>query len=157
MTNSLTIVNQKQEGNYVIEQDSNGKFTRKTVYKPFSSLKVETKEEKIKLVNLLNGEGENTIQMKEAVGAEIEIVDLIHKPYDSVDEETGELSYGVLTYLFDDAGNVFVTSSKSVYHTLKNVFSVFGYPGEEDYLGLKVQIVKKKGQSHEYVDVKVIG
>jgi hypothetical protein len=154
--NSLQVVT--GNGNqYVITKDVNGKYERKTVYSPLSTVKAETKEEKIFLVNLLNGDEEGSLQMKKHVGAVIDLVDVIFKPYDSLDEETGELTNGVLTYLFDESGKIYVTSSKSVYHTLYNVFNVFGKPREENYLGLELEIVEKKGLQYNYIDVKVVG
>lgn len=154
--NSLQVV-QGNGNQYVVTKGTDGKFTRKTVYQALSTVKSETKEDKIFLVNLLNGDEELSLQMKQHVGEKINLVDVIFKPYDSLDEETGELSNGVLTYLFDESGKIYVTSSKSVYHTLNNVFLVFGTPRKPDYLGLEIQIVEKKGLQYNYIDVKVVG
>ena len=95
--------------------------------------------------------------MGDNVGKQIKIADVIHNPYDAVDEETGELTNGVLTYLIETDGTAYVTSSKSVYYTLQNAFKAFGAPHYKDGEELTVEIVKKKGQQFQYVDVKILG
>jgi len=144
----------KQEAGTVIQQ-VDGKFIRKAVYQAFSSVNPTTREEKINLFNLLEGEG--ALAMNDHVGEKFNLVDVVTNPYDRVDEETGELEYGALTYLFTDDGKVYVTSSKSVYHTIQNLMKVFGEPHYNEEEAPILQIVKRQGQTHKYVDVKVIG
>lgn len=141
---------------FQIIQGADGKFIRKAVYQPFSSVVAETREQKINLLNLIQSD-DVALPMGEHIGSQLLVADVIFNPYDKVDEETGEIEHGVLTYIIDPKGVAYVTSSKSVYFTLKSLFKVFGEPhytaGEE----IKVQIVKKKGQTHQYTDLKILG
>ena len=97
------------------------------------------------------------IPLNEAVGKKITIADVIIRPYDKVNEDSGEMEYGVLTYMISTDGEAFVTSSKSVYYTLQNVFAVFGTPHWEEEEAVTVQVVKKKGLQFNYTDINVIG
>lgn len=152
MTNEL----QANASDVQVYQDENGKYVRRAVYTAFSSVKPETKEQKIALLNLLESDDIAT-PMETSVGSQIEVENVIFSPYDSIDEENGTVTNGVLTYLIDPKGVAYVTSSKSVYFTLKRVMTVFGEaPFPKDDL-LKVEIVKKQGKKFKYTDVKVIG
>ena len=139
-----------------VVQGADGKFTRRAIYQAFSSVKAETKEQKIKLLNLLESD-DIAVPMNDSIGSQIEVQNVILSPYDSIDEETGEITSGVLTYLIDPKGVAYVTSSKSVYFSVKRVFQVFG---EAPYSGddlVKVEVVKKQGKQFKYTDIKVIG
>ena len=153
MTNELA---NKEEKGYQLTVGVDGKYKRKAVYNSFTSVRPETREQKIAMMNLLDSD-DVALPMSAHIGAEIKIMDVILKPYDSVDEDTGEIASGVLTYLITPEGIAYVTSSKSVYFTLQTAFSVFGEPhynaGEE----VIVQIVKKDGQKFKYTDIKVVG
>jgi hypothetical protein len=154
MTNEIMVSNIKE--NYEITQNAEGKFQRKAVYQMFSSVTPETKEQKIAMMNLLSGDAANTQPLGENIGKEFEIADVIINPYDKVNEETGEMEYGVLSYLITPEGIVYVTSSKSVYFSLKRIFQVFGEPhytaGE-----IIVKAVKKQGQQFKYTDIQIVG
>lgn len=152
MSNEVQVHN--GEGFQII-QNAEGKFERKPIYQPFSSVQADSREEKIRLMNLIDGD--LALPMNDHVGQKIDLVDVIFKPYDSVDEETGEITYGVLSYLFDHSGDVYVTSSKSVYHSLKNMFNVFGEPSYAEEDALVLEIEKKQGFNNKYTDVKLIG
>lgn len=142
--------------NYEIKQNADGKYQRKAIYQPFMSVTPETRAQKIALLQLLESD---TIAkpLNDCVGNKITIADVIINPYDSVNEDTGEMEYGVLTYMIDTNGEAFVTSSKSVYYTLQNVFKVFGKPHWEEAEAVTVQVVKKKGLQFNYTDINVIG
>lgn len=154
MTNDLTT--NTQNGGYELVQTADGKFRRKAVYKAFTSVRPETREQKIAMMNLLDSD-DVALPMNDYVGAQLKIADVITKPYDSVDEETGEITSGVLSYLITPEGVAYVTSSKSVYFTLQTVFSVFGEPHYGEGEEIVVQIVKKQGQQYKYTDIKVVG
>lgn len=167
-TNAITTGNEiaMAKPAYDIQQNAQGKFERKAIYNDFSSVVAETKEEKIYMMNLLSGgedDDNGAIRMRNAIGVEIDIDDVIIQSYDKLDEDTGNLVYGALTYLFskeqDENGmrKVYVTSSKTVYHTLDRAFKIFGKPGTPEYTGLVVKVVSRKGQNHDLVDIKVIG
>jgi hypothetical protein len=154
MSNELAKTSIKEE--YQIVQGVDGKFVRKAVYQPFASVVAETREQKINLMKLLDSD-EIALPMGEHVGAEFKVSDVIFQPYDKVDEETGEIEHGVLTYVIDPKETAYVTSSKSVYFTLKRVFQVFGEPHYNEEEAIAVKIVKKKGQTHQYTDLQIIG
>lgn len=154
MSNQLSTQTIKEE--FQIIQGTDGKFIRKAVYQPFSSVVAETREQKINLMNLLDSD-DVALPMGEQIGAELKIRDVIFNPYDKVDEETGEIEHGVLTYVITPENVAYVTSSKSVYFTLKKVFQVFGEPSFPEGEEIIVKIVKKKGQTHQYTDLKIIG
>lgn len=154
MTNEI-MTTQSNE-NYEVVKTETGKFQRKAIYKPFSSVQAVTKEEKIAMVNLLS-EDSAAQPLKEHIGQQIELADVIFQPYDKLDEDTGEIEYGVVSYLIDQDGMAFVTSSKSVYHSLKKFFVVFGEPHFTPEEAITVQAVLRDGRQHKYVDLKLIG
>ena len=154
-TNEITLQTETAN-NYEIKQNAEGKFERKAIYTPFSSVRPETRAQKIALLQLLESD-DVAIPLNEAVGKKITIADVIIRPYDKVNEDSGEMEYGVLTYMISTDGEAFVTSSKSVYYTLQNVFSVFGAPHWEGEEAVTVQVVKKKGLQFNYTDINVIG
>lgn len=136
--------------------DANGKYKRKALYKAFSSVVAETREQKINLMNLLDSD-DIALPMSEYTGATIKVSNVITKPYDSVDEDTGEITSGVLTYLLTPDGLAYVTSSKSVYFTLQTAMTVFGEAPYSSGDELIVEIVKKQGKQFKYTDIKVVG
>jgi hypothetical protein len=143
--------------NYEVQKDESGKFKRKAVYAAFSSIVPETKEQKIAMMNLLNGDEDTTSPLGEHIGQQIQIADVIFNPYDKVNEDTGEMEYGVLSYLITPENQVFVTSSKSVYFSLKRIFQVFGEPHYSEDEVLTIKIVKKQGQNFKYTDIQIVG
>lgn len=156
MTNELTNQTAQAGQNYEVVQTVDGKFTRRAVYQPFTSVVAETREEKIHMMNLLESD-DIALPMNFHIGAKIEIKDVILNPYDSINEETGEITNGVLTYLITPDGTAYVTSSKSVYFTLQTIFKVFGQPTYNEGSTITVEVVKKQGQRFQYIDVKVVG
>lgn len=162
-TNELAVAGLQQEialvspdGKSMIVMDENGKFKRKAIFQPFSSVVAETREQKLALFNLLESD-DIAKPLGDNVGTKIKIVDVVHTPYDAVDEDTGELTNGVLTYLIEGDGTAYVTSSKSVYYTLQNAFKAFGFPHYNEGDELTVEVVKKDGRQFKYVDVKILG
>ena len=155
VNNEMTIQTEEGKG-YAITQNAKGKFERKAIYQPFMSVTPETRAQKIALLQLLESD---TVAkpLNDCVGNKITIADVIINPYDKVNEDTGEMEYGVLTYMIDTNGEAYVTSSKSVYYTLQNVFKVFGLPHWEEDEAVTVQVVKKKGLQFNYTDINVIG
>jgi len=142
--------------NYEIKKNSEGKFERKAIYQAFMSVRAETRAQKIALLQLLESD---TVAkpLNDCVGNKITIADVIISPYDKVNEDTGEMEYGALTYMIDTNGEAYVTSSKSVYYTMLNIFKVFGVPHWEEDEAVTVQVVKKKGLQFNYTDINVIG
>lgn len=144
-------------GNYEITKTADGKFTRKTVYKPFSSVEAVTREQKMNLMKLLDSDSKVAQPLNDHIGAQFQIADVILMPYDSLDEATGELEYGCLSYLITPEGVAYVTSSKSVYHTLRKWFVAFGEPHWADEEVITVQAVKKPGKQFKFTDLNIVG
>lgn len=140
--------------------DENGvvKFKRKAVYQPFSSIVPETREQKIAMMNLLNGGDESqTAPLGDHLGKHIQIADVIFNPYDKINEDTGEQEFGVLSYLITHDGTVYVTSSKTVYFSLKRLFQVFGEPHYSEEEAITVKPIKRNGQQFKYTDIQIVG
>lgn len=146
------------DGKYIITVDEKGKHSRKMIYKDFTSVVPETREQTIAMFKLLNEDGQAT-QMKEAVGQEFALRDVILQPYDRINEDTGLQEYGVVTYLIAHDNTAFVTSSKSVYNTVVNLFKAFGEPSYNMDQSPKLKIVSRAGQvkGRTIIDVSLIG
>jgi hypothetical protein len=167
MTNEITTQNQTIETslnttvseteNYAIVKDENGKFKRKAKFSDYCSIQPQTREEKIQLMNLLNGDEESGNGLKDQVGKQIEVANVIFRKYDKINEDTGVIEYGVLTYLIAPDGIAYVTSSKTTYFTVKNILDTFGYPHEETWENVLVKVVKQKGRENDVINVKMIG
>lgn len=154
--NGVSVV-QRENDEFVVIKDENGKFKRKAKFKEYSSVKAETKEEKMWLLNLLEGDEESGNGLKDHIGAEIEVANVITRTYDRINEDTGEQEYGVLTYLIAPNGVAYVTSSKTVYFSINRIMDLFGYPHEESWENIKVKVGKQKGQHGDIIKIKMIG
>jgi hypothetical protein len=152
----LAIVTVREDDNYVIIKTGD-KYSRKAKYNDYSSLEAKTREEKIWLMNLLDGDEETGNGLKEQVGKQIIVANVITRKYDKVNEETGELEYGVLTYLITPDKQVFVTSSKSVYFSINKIMDVFGKPTDEIWENITVKVIKEKGTNGDMIKIKLVG
>ena len=121
-----------------------GKFVRKAKYAEYSSVVATTREEKMWLLNVMDSDEETGIGLKEMVGKEFMVSDIITRPYDSIDEDTGQKIFGVLTYLITPDKKVYVTSSKSIYFSVDRLMEFIGSPHEEDWVDIKVAIGQVK-------------
>ena len=80
----------RQDENFVIVKTTDGKFKRKAKYKHFSSIKAETRQDKIWLSNLMDmNDDDDSAGLKNHIGKQIEVRDIITKPYSKINEETG--------------------------------------------------------------------
>jgi hypothetical protein len=146
----------RENDRYSVVKDAEGKFKRKAKYNHYTSVKTETKEEKIWLFNLFEGTEESGQGLKEHVGKHIEVADIITRPYDKIDEESGVEEYGVLTYLITPDRVAYVTSSKSVYFTINNIMELFGRPSDEDWKNITVKVLTEKGANGNIIKIKVV-
>lgn len=168
-TNEITTVNAqtgeilvqdtviRETADYTISQKADGKFVRKAKFNNFSSIKAENRADKIWLMGVLEGGEENGNGLKSHVGKELEVQDIITRTYDRINEDTGEMEYGVLTYLITPKKEVFVTSSKTVYFSITRIMDLFGKPGEEGWENIILLVGKEKGQNGDIIKVKMIG
>lgn len=148
------IVSESEE--YTVHRTPEGKYTRKAKYMELQTYQPETRAEKIWLLNLLEGVEDTAIGMKDYVNETIEIADIIIRKYDAIDEDTGEIENGVLTYLITPERQVYVTSAKAVYFSIKRIIEVFGKPGDSDWENVKVQVTKKKMENGDAINIKMI-
>lgn len=146
---SPILVQEKSNDKYNVYQltdgENKGKFVRKIKYQEHSS--IETSDTKSKLMILEMMEDEKiTVPIGEAIGQVLTIGDVIIKPYDKLNEDTGQLEYGALTYIFEpDMKNVYVTSSKTFMMKLLDTLKIYGgIKHYEEDEALKIVPIKKK-------------
>jgi hypothetical protein len=147
----------REDDNYVIVKDSEGKFVRKAKFNDYSSVVATTRAEKIWLLNLMEGDEESGNGLKDHVGKQIEVANVITRRYDRINEETGETEYGVLTYLLTPDKIAYVTSSKTVYFSITRMMDLFGKPTDELWENITIKVVKKKGQNGDIINIKMVG
>jgi hypothetical protein len=164
MTNELTVQNQetevakvlvREDENYAVVKDENGKYKRKAKFNSFSTFKAESRQDKVWLLNLYEATEGSGDGLKDHAGKQIQVADVITRQYDKINEETGELEYGVLTYLITADRQAYVTSSKSVYFSIVHIMEAFGEPSKEEPYILKV--VKKKAQNGDQILIQMLG
>lgn len=167
MTNELTTVNAQTGevlGQVIVKEDSrfvtvleNGKYVRKAKFSDYSSIVAESRADKIWLLNLMNGDENSGNGLKDHVGKEIEMANVIFRKYDKVNEDTGNTEYGVLTYIIDPKKEVYVTSSKTVYFAVEEMLRLFGRPNEDGWENIILKVGKKKGTNGDIITVQMIG
>lgn len=141
----------------IIKYNQSGKLRKRTKFHQYSSIKATTREEKVKLFNIMNGDDTSVISFKTLTnGTKIKITDIIFNPYTAVDKETNEFKRNVNTVIFDDKGGIFATSSKNVYFTLTNAFKVFGFPSDEDYLPITIEVNRVKREKGEQINIRLV-
>lgn len=148
----------RETDDYVVLKDENGKFVRRAKYNDYSSFTAETRQDKIWLLNLIQGDEEEVgFPLSEHVGKTIEVEDIIIRKYDRINEDTGETEYGVLTYLITPERDVYVTSSKTVHFSILRIMELFGKPTDELWENIKLQVGSERGQNGTIIKVKMVG
>ena len=147
----------RETDQYVISKTEDGKFVRRAKYEDYSSFKAETRQDKIWLLNIMEGDEETGNPLSEHIGKVIEVQDIITRKYDKLNEDTGELEYGVLTYLITPDKQAFVTSSKTVYFSVNRIMELFGRPDEEGWENIKLKVGSEKGANGTIIKVKLVG
>jgi len=147
----------RETDQYVISKTEDGKFVRRAKYEDYSSFKAETRQDKIWLLNIMEGDEETGNPLSEHIGKVIEVQDIITRKYDKLNEDTGELEYGVLTYLITPDKQAFVTSSKTVYFSVNRIMDLFGRPDEEGWENIKLKVGSEKGANGTIIKVKLVG
>lgn len=90
----------------------------------YCSIKAETDEEKIKLLNAL----ENCdFLLNDIAPKEIEVKDVLIQQYEKEDGE-GEKRIKHRTILFDVEGKTYITTSNYFFYALSKIFKVMGTP-----------------------------
>ena len=86
-------------------------------------------EDRARIFNALNNVDN---PMSNYIGHTLEMVDLIHHKYESVDQETGEVILKYRNILIDENGNLFNTISYGVNQRLRSLLSIYGLPQQWD-------------------------
>lgn len=150
------VVSETQD--YKIVRLPNGEFKKNMKYHEYFSRTAETEEEKIELYNVFNGsDNELVTPFNNMVGKNIQIKHVFIQPYESFDEKTGNVTDGVTTTIEDVDGNYYATSSKSVYYTVLNLMKTFGYPSDDNYKPINVEVTGTRRQNGVQIDLKLIG
>jgi DNA/RNA-binding domain of Phe-tRNA-synthetase-like protein len=87
--NHLAVVERETE-NYVILKDENGKFSRKAKFHDYSSVVAKSREDNIWLLGLYEGDEETGNGLKDHVGKQIVVENIITRKYDRINEGTGQ-------------------------------------------------------------------
>ncbi|HSH51878.1 MAG TPA: hypothetical protein VK982_09180 [Bacteroidales bacterium] len=143
---------------YVVKQLQDGSFKREMKYHKFFSHIPETQEKQIELYKVFNAQDNEDIvtPLSRMVGDVIGIDEFYTNPYQSFDEETGVSNNGVTTTI-KDGDDYYVTSSKSVYHTLFNLTDTFGSPSDENYKKIFVKVTGTKRTNGIQIDLSLEG
>jgi hypothetical protein len=151
----MTIENETED--YVILKNEEGKFIRKAKFHDYSSITAETREDKIWLLGLMQGDEETGNGLKDHVGKVIEVANIITRKYDKINEDSGQTEYGVLTYLLTPDRIAYVTSSKNVYFSIMQIMDLFGKPTDELWENIQVKVMKEKATNGDMIKIKMVG
>lgn len=147
-----------EDDKYVHYVDSKGKHFRKAKYEDYSSIVPKDRKEMIWLAGIMDSDEENGTPLRTCIGKEIEIQDVIIRKYDKVNEETGQVEHGALTYFFTPEKELYVTSSLSVLFKLQEYFDLFNArPDDENWQNLIVQVGSRKGENGDIITIKLVG
>lgn len=139
---------------YTIIRDlETGKFSKKVKYSRIQTTVPETEDEIMQLYLIMTTEDSDVITPLKMMNKKtISVSDFYTEPYTAVNEDSGMLEYGVVTYIKDVDGNFYATSGKSVYFTLTNFYNTFSL---EKPIDIKISTVKQtKG---EQIKATVLG
>lgn len=89
----------------------------------FSTLKAETREEKIKLYNAVNN---SDASLDDNKGKTLSITDMVAHPVELLDEVTGELVQGMRVVLIDEEGKGYHAISQGVVSSMTKIISIVG-------------------------------
>lgn len=148
----------QETDNYKVVQLEDGTFKKNMKYKKMYTRVPETEEEQIELYKVFNDENSTLVTtLSNMVGKEITINHFFTNPYQSFDEKTGIVTDGVTTTIEDVDGSYYVTSSKSVYYSIFNIMDAFGFPSDNDFKPIKVNVTGTKRQNGVQIDLELIG
>lgn len=95
----------------------------------FTTMELATEEE---LTELYNATQECDVKLNDVVGSQIEIRDVYieERPFNMVDEETGEIKEGskYRTILFGTDGKTYVAGAYGIFNSISQIMGMFGKP-----------------------------
>jgi hypothetical protein len=112
--------------------------------KMFCSLKGETRQEKGKIYNAVNSQGEKLL---DNVGTILEIVDVVLHVVELEDEQTHKIEPCIRTVVIDKDGKIYTAVSGGVAKSIQNIFAFVGSAPwrEEPVKVVPVEVKTKKG------------
>lgn len=116
----------------------------------FCSMKGETTEEKIKIVNAL---GSPDAKLADQINTEITIKDICIE-YITLPDKDGIDHRVPRIIIFDEKGKSYSCVSEGVLGTLKNIISVFGFPTWEP--AIKVRVIQEKSRINNVLKLKLV-
>lgn len=146
-----------ETSSFVVSKTPEGKFVRRAKYEDYSSYQAESREDKLWLLNIIEGDETSGFGLRENIGKKIVVEDIITRRYDSVNEDTGEIEYGVLTYLITPERDAYVTSSKTVYFSINRIMELFGRPDEDGWENITVEVGSEKGANGTIIKIRMVG
>ena len=112
----------------------------------YSSLKTETRAEKMAFLRAIN----NSQNLKDAVkaepGLELHIVDIVLQNVEIANESTGVVEPSVRITLVTDEGKAYHATSVGIAQSLKQAFGVLGEPGSWEE-PLEVDVAEERGRN----------
>lgn len=148
---------EKMEQDFEVVQTPDGKFQKVMKYRKYYSFIPETTQDQLRLYNALNDQTNKIVTpLKNMIGEKLTIKNVFMNPYESLDRNTGELTYGVTTSIENADGAFFATSSKSVYYSLINMFESFGYPNTDSYNHLEVEVTGTKMPNGVQINLNLV-
>lgn len=143
---------------YTIVITADGETKRKLKFEKLWSIIPQTDEEMEEIFKVTNDTDNEIVKaMKLHDKKEITIKNILFNPYDKFNEETLGIDYGVTTMIQTIEGEWYATSSKMAYYQLQNMIDAFGFPNEERYRPIKVEIYLKKEQQGFSTNLKFKG
>ena len=108
----------------------------------FSSMPMETQEEKKALFNAINNPED---RVAEHINETLTIKHVVAEMIELTNEETGEIGVFPRIIIVDDKGKSYQAVSVGVYSALKKIFGIFGEPASwEKPIKVKVKQITKK-------------
>lgn len=117
----------------------------------YTSVKAETKEDKVKLYNISTNPDYKVADMINKV---IAIKDVYAEVIKMSDKETGELYDTVRIILIDKDGKSYQSISKGIYNSIQKIMALMGPPTWEDPIKVEVkQITRGSGNEVRHVQI----
>lgn len=147
-----------ETADYIVVKTAEGKFKKNMKYHQYFSRTPETDEEKVELYKVFNDSNSDLVTpLKNMIKKEITLQHVFIQPYESFNEETGNVTAGVTTTIQDVDGSYYATSSKSVYYKVLGLFQAFGNPSDENFQPLKLQVTGTPQKRGVQIDLELIG
>lgn len=117
--------------------------------------KMDTKEEKMKIFNAINGNGKRIAEM---LGKTIMLKDVVAHSIQLMDEQTGEIIDTVRVVLIDDKGESYAGVSAGIMNSLSKIFMIYGEPENwEEPIKVEIQQKSTRNGNNKVNTLEVVG